>query len=146
MTWSGMRKKLEQEYLADCLRGRLQYFATHYREGHDDCGRATIRLDGKEILQGNWFQCAKYGWDLPDDKLLGLGAFDHGSFMRAFREFDNQSIEDSLKSEDLLVRIFAILDRRVGKRRLSQMKESIHNEPENFQAFYMIRMEAENLL
>lgn len=66
--------------------------------------------------------------------------------MRAFREFDNQSIEDSLKSEDLLVRIFAILDRRVGKRRLSQMKESIHNEPENFQAFYMIRMEAENLL
>ena len=141
-----MRKKLEQEYLADCLRGRIQYYVTHYREAHDATGRASIRLDGKEILQGNWFKSAKYGWPLLNDKLLDLGAFDQGSFNRAFQEFDNQSIEESLESEDLLVRIFAILDRRVGKRRLSQMKESIQNEPKNFQAFYMIRMEAENLL
>lgn len=143
-----MRRKLEQEYLADCLHGRIQYFVTRYRESHDSVGRASIRLDGKEILKGNYFN-TWYSWYYQDyvidDKKLNLGAFDEGDFYRAFQEFDNQSIEESLKSEDMLVRIFAILDRRVGKRRLLQMREKIENEPKNFQLFYAIRMEAEGL-
>ena len=36
----------------------------------------------------------------------------------AFGILDNQSIEKSLVSENPLVRIFALLDRRLGKRRL----------------------------
>ena len=31
-TWSGIKAKLENEYLAESLRGRIQYFATTYRE------------------------------------------------------------------------------------------------------------------
>lgn len=147
VTWSEMRKKLEQEYLADCLRGRIQYFITHYRKDHDDGGRACIRLDGEEILCGDWFAACRHCWPSAlDDELLDLGAFDHGSFKCAFRRFDNQSIEESLQSDDLLIRIFAILDRRVGKRRLEQMRKSIQEEPAHFQAFYMLRMEAEGLL
>ena len=55
VTWSGMRKKLEQEYLADCLKGRIQYYVTAYRKSADEEGRAAIRLDGKEILKGSYF-------------------------------------------------------------------------------------------
>ena len=54
-------------------------------------------------------------------------------------------IEESLKCENLLVRIFAILDRRIGKRKLIAMKETISNEPETFREFYSIRADAENL-
>ena len=63
----------------------------------------------------------------------------------SFKEFDNQSIEDSLKSDNLLVRIFAIIDRRIGKRRLVKMRNEIENEPEIFQFFYNVRVEAEQI-
>ena len=72
--------------------------------------------------------------------------FDQNSFYNAFAEFDNQDIETSLKSENLIVRIFAVLDRRVGKRRLVLMKETIAGEPATFQEFYAIRAKAEGLL
>lgn len=80
-----------------------------------------------------------------DDTALRLGVFDQRCFYRAFDEFDNQSIEKSLKSENLLVRIFAILDRRVGKRKLKEIQENILDEPVTFQEFYAIRVNAEKI-
>lgn len=70
----------------------------------------------------------------------------YNPFYNAFAEFDQQSIEMSLKSENLIVRIFAVLDRRVGKRRLALMKETIADEPDTFREFYAIRMKAEGLV
>ena len=147
-TWSGIRNKLEKEYLAESLRGRIQYFATSYRESHDQLGRAAIRFDDIEILSGSYF-LKNFNSDrnpyFMDDYALKTGGFYIGDFSFAFHEFDNQSIEDSLKSENLLVRIFAILDKRVGKRRLIAMREGITEEPETFQRFYAIRLEAEGI-
>ena len=146
-TWNGMRNKLEKDYLAECLRGHIQYYATTYQKSHDCEGRAAIRLDGKEILKGNFFNICVNGESLlVDETALEQGAFDQRSFYDAFHEFDNQSIEDSLRSENLLVRVFGILDRRIGKRRLIAMKDRILEEPETFQVFYAIRAKAENLL
>ena len=65
-----------------------------------------------------------------DDVAIKLGIFDQRCFYNAFAEFDNQDIETSLKSENLIVKIFAVLDRRVGKRRLKIMKETIMDEPD----------------
>ena len=142
-TWSGIRKKLETEYLAQSLRGRIQYYATSYSRSPDHEGRAAIRYDGKEILKGcywnNWVKASLFPKDekydkrmsaemaYMDDTALKLGVFDQRCFYKAFAEFDNQSIETSLKSDDLIVRIFAVLDRRIGKRRLELMKETIVN-------------------
>ena len=160
-TWSGIRKRLESDYLAECLRGRIQYFATTYRESHDQEGRAAILLDGKEVISGGYYKHCTVSHLFPkDDKYekrirqefafiydtaLKLGVFDQSCFYCAFSEFDNQSIEESLNSEDLIVRIFAILDRRVGKRRLIAMKNGILKEPEVFQLFYEIRVKAEGI-
>lgn len=47
-TWSGLRKELEQDRLCPALRGRVQYFATHYHGAPDDYGRVCVRVDGKE--------------------------------------------------------------------------------------------------
>lgn len=161
-TWSKMRTKLENEYLADSLKGRIRYFATTYRESHDREGRAAILLDGKEIISGSYYEQWSKAHLLPkdetleqrlrsefpfmDDTALKYGQFDQRCFYSAFQEFDNQSIEESLKSNNLLIRIFAILDRRVGKKTLNRIKETIDSEPDVFIIFFTIRMKAEGLI
>ena len=77
---------------------------------------------------------------------LNDGCFDNSFFYEAFHEFDNQSIEKSLVSENPLVRIFALLDRRLGKRRLLALEESMEQELDWVRAFYVIRMQAEGLM
>ena len=39
-TWSGIRNKLESDYLCPALRGHIQYFATSYSKSADHEGRA----------------------------------------------------------------------------------------------------------
>ena len=142
-TWSGIRHKLETEYLAISLRGHIQYFVTTYSKSPDHEGRAAIRYNGKEIIKGNyWNQYVKAhlfpkddtyerrmheGFPFIDNTALELGVFDQRCFYQAFDEFENQNIDKSLVSDNLIVRIFAVLDRRVGKRRLISMRNFIHS-------------------
>ena len=147
-TWSAIRDKLENEYLAESLCGHIRYFATTYRESHDREGRAAIYYDGQEVIAGDYYHkdhSVDCDTNIETDEAIRKGAFDQASFYAAFHDFDNQSIEESLKSSNLLIRIFALLDRRVGKRRLLAMKEQMPQEPETVQTFYRIRMEAERL-
>lgn len=48
-TWSGIRHKLENDYLCTALRGRIQYYAISHSKSADHEGRAAIRLDGEEV-------------------------------------------------------------------------------------------------
>ena len=75
---------------------------------------------------------------------------------RAFApcEFTNQRtsfvlffcyIAVSVTSEDPLVRLLAILDKRVGKRKLQKLIPTISSQPEWLREFYYIRMESENI-
>lgn len=160
-TWSKIKSKLENEYLADSLKGRIHYFATSYNKYPDHEGRAAILLDGKQIVSGSyceqWSKAQllprdetletrlRYEFPYMDNTAVKYGQFDQRCFYSSFYEFDNQSIEKSLYSENMLIRIFAILDRRIGKRRLRNLKETISSEPDIFQLFYNIRIEAEGI-
>ena len=44
-----------------------------------------------------------------------------------------------------MVRIFAVLDRRLGKRRLLLLAETIEEQPETFREFFAIRAQAEGI-
>lgn len=67
--WSGIRKKLESEYLEECLNGHIQYFATSYSKCPDHEGRAAIMLDEKEIIPGgNYNNWAKVSLFPKDEK------------------------------------------------------------------------------
>ena len=165
-TWSGMRNKLENDYLCPALRGRIQYFATSYSKSADHEGRAAIRMDDVEVLRSNYYAYEQHYWNryqalrregvgevdpkapfrLAHEGTLNDGCFDNGFFYEAFHEFDNQSIEKSLVSRNPLVRIFALLDRRLGKRRLLPLEESMEQELDGVRAFYVIRMQAEGLM
>ena len=166
-TWSGIRKKLEQDYLCQSLQGRIQYFVTTYSKSADHEGRAAIRLDGVEVLRSNYFNYFENVWskftqlrsttmkdydsakeaiNLSHAFALDQGTFDQKVFYQSFAIFDNQRVEKSLVSENTLVRIFALLDRRLGKRRLLALEESMKQELDWVRAFYVIRMQAEGLM
>ena len=61
-------------------------------------------------------------------------------------EFDNQIIDKSLVSDNLICTYFCkFLNRRIGKRRLISMKDFMEEEPPVFQEFYAIRIHHEGL-
>lgn len=161
--WSGIRKKLETDYLCPALRERVRYFATTYRKSHDQEGRAAILVDGVEVLKSNYFTYSCVLWkrarDYRDEQglnwreaylkadktVLDDSLFDQRDFYIAFQKFDNQSIESSLTDANPIVRIFALLDRRLGKRRLATLEETMEKELDWVRPFYRLRMEAEGL-
>ena len=163
MPWTKIKHRLENECLAPSLRGQITYFATSYSKCPDHEGRAAILLDGEEILEGSYREQwsikkisqfpkdekyekrLKCEFPYMDDTALKLGQFDQRQFYIAYHEFIAQSIEDSLESENMLVRIFAVLDKRVGKRRLEKMKETAKDTGDVFSLFLKIRCEAEGI-
>lgn len=49
-------------------------------------------------------------------------------------------------SENPVIRMFAVLDRRVGKRTLERMKQELELQPDWLQRIYRLRLEAEKIL
>ena len=165
-SWSAMRKILEQENICESLKGRIQYFATCYRKSHDELGRVAIRLDGNEI-----FKSCYYDYDIKRhevwDKInasknrrtsysesaeeieIGVlveGAFSQHGFYDAFHIYTNSNISDSLKCSNPVVRLFAVLDKRVGKRKLKNLLSEIETQPEWLQIFYKLRLEVDGII
>lgn len=62
LTWSGMRNKLENDYLYLALRGHIQYFVTSYSKSADHGGRAAIRMDGVEVLRSKYYTYFENVW------------------------------------------------------------------------------------
>ena len=63
-------------------------------------------------------------------------------FLSAVLEFHNLSIQDALNSEDYIIKILAILDKRVGKRTLQKIRdaEEYKKYPEWVRQFYELRL------
>ena len=54
-----------------------------------------------------------------------------------------KDIQAGITSPNPLVRMFAILDRRLGKRTLIKIKEEINTQPQWLQELYILRLKAE---
>jgi len=67
-SWSKTRKILEEEMLCDSLKGRVQYFLTHYHDAPDQYGRFCIRVDGKEYVHANPYN-ERYSFE--EEKKIG---------------------------------------------------------------------------
>lgn len=165
-SWSGMRKYLEQEMLAIPLHGRVRYNCTRY-VGMENCHIFEVYIDDILIKQFSWetvnsyfisqklasneepFGIQEY-WQafwtlLAEIPLNERTEYTDDEFCEALTAYRNQPIQESLASNDPMVRMFAILDRRVGKRTLERLKEKVAVQPAWLQAFYMLRLEAEQI-
>ncbi len=157
-SWSGLKKQLN-ECLCDPLKNRVSYFLTRYHEVHNSYGRASIKLDGKELVVFSWIDMYKQERDtherwketgVYDSDALELknkwekeGTLSEWDFLQAATDFLQMPIADALTCDNCLIRIFAILDRRVGSRTIKQIQDSeiYKTYPEWVQQFYTLRFE-----
>lgn len=158
-SWSGLNRQL-QATLCDALKGRVSYFLTRYHTVHDAYGRAAIRLDGRELVVFSWVETYRQERDLaaryaPDGGKswhelatelkprwdLG-GTYSEMDFLDAALRFRKMRIRDALESENCIIRILAILDRRVGKRTLAKLRARGEYEccPDWVRQFYRLRL------
>ena len=67
------------------------------------------------------------------------------NFIDSLTVFLKTNIAVSLHSDNYLLRAFAYMDRRVGKRTLSKVKDEVEALPEWVKQFYRIRCEADSV-
>lgn len=163
-SWSGMRKYLEDEMLTPTLRGRVRYNCTRY-VGMDNCHVFGVYLDGSLVKRFSWETVNDWliengrrekGYGLQDywsgffDLLAAVPpesrtAYTDEEFCEALEIYRNQPIADSICAANPIVRMFALLDRRVGKRRLFTMQDALYKDPAWLARFYALRIEAEKI-
>lgn len=161
-SWSGMRKYLEQEMLAECLHGRVKYICTTYT-GMEGFRIFEIFIDGKcakrfswetvntyfinnGFKQNNdphgymeyWDEFIELKWQIP---LMERTEYTDEEFCEALEKYRNQDVQTSIHSENPIVRMFALLDRRVGRRTLESLEDSLKEQPQWIEQFYRLRID-----
>ncbi|MBK8983879.1 MAG: hypothetical protein IPM38_16565 [Ignavibacteria bacterium] len=139
MKWSKLKKTIENNF-AVSVSGRVNIFVTRYTSGSFFMVRGWITIDKAEIANFSTSDnFRKFEWDTPDiDKRIPAeertegnavekGEFSRADFLDACREFSSMKIDEALKSDNPVIRSFAMLDRRLGKRRLKLIdSENLH--------------------
>ncbi len=143
-------KQLMEARLAGSLVGRLELHSTRYRWTRNEDGRIWITFDKQEVASfAFWsFHNERYrlarqirqinrttdysdlvqreGYYRAEKEAIEIahreGFFDQDEFIAALHRYLSLSIDDALRSEDVLIRAVAMLDRRLGKRRLRTMR------------------------
>jgi len=166
-SWSGMRNYLERDMLANSLHGRIRYGCTSY-VGMDGFHIFEVCIDGEQIKRfsletvNTYFINNGYTknstpsgigeywaefWTLMDKYPINLRTeYTDEEFCEALEAYRNQSIQESIFSKNPIVRMFAVLDRRVGKRTLQKLYDTIERLPEWLQFFCLLRLKAEELI
>jgi hypothetical protein len=80
---------------------------------------------------------------IAHEELASEGKFNQYTFYESLDEYCNNSIDQSLVSDNLLIRCLAMLDPRLGKRRLRSI--DLSKESEKVVDFFRIRRECEGL-
>ena len=148
-SWSGMKKYLEQEMLCPALRGRVSYDLTRFRSAGDEGTVFTVCLDGQPVKQFGFQLAAKalreqgfdirHAWDVPFDQ---RDEYTDDEFAEALKTYRNQPIGASTDSKNPIVRMFAMVDRRVGARTLTRLQETIHEQPQWLKRLFEARVAA----
>lgn len=162
-SWSGLNKQLNT-FLCEDLKGRIDYFLTRYHEVHNSYGRAAIRLDGIEIAGFTWMDGYRQEadinemwkengiWDFENSELKEKwnenGIYSEGDFLKAAVDFINMPLKEALISDNYIIRIFAIMDRRLGKKTCMDIAQGgeYKSYPAWVRQFYELRLGEEKYL
>ena len=71
--------------------------------------------------------------------------YEDSEFSEALKRYRSQSIAESLASPNPIQRMFAIVDRRVSKRMLQRLRDSLLGQPDWLRRFYEARLMAEDI-
>lgn len=139
------------------MAGRVELRTTHYRHTHDSEGRGWITIDREEVhnfctltfwieqntlLEGirsannatdyrDPAQRAGYyhAYEQAEAILDQRGVRSQGWFENSLREYLSLTLEEALASANFLHRALAVIDKRLGKRRLKVLQLSQGEHP-----------------
>lgn len=139
MKWSKLKYNIESRF-ADSVRGRVEIFSTRYNKPNSSTGRGWITIDGVEIANfstmksGEIYRCVYHEATPTDCKthpavrmedrtpgaLIEEGEFSRFDLHNCCFDYLNLSIEEALDHPSPIVNFLAMLDGRLGKRRLTK--------------------------
>ena len=152
--WSKTKQALESR-LAEGLEGRISYHYDVYRT--NKCKEKpgwwttmhvlSIFVDGTPWFSSNpMFNREKYReYPMPPDEEIiretGLVACEWGRPATQYiHQFLNVlSIEEAITHDNYFIRLLAVLDSRLGKRKIRELVDNIANEPEWFRKWILLR-------
>lgn len=160
-SWSGLNKQLS-DFLCEPLKDKITYFLTRYHDVHNSYGRAAVLMDKTELVDFSWIE--GYEQEYAESRLYANGisrkereeilkaewdkncTYSEMDFLSAATEFLQMPISDALNSDNYIIRIFAILDKRVGSRTLQAIKSESSYEtlPDWVKQFYELRFSVSN--
>lgn len=145
MIWSKLRKKFKG-FITPELRERIDVFCTSYHDAHDDYGEAWITVDGEKVFGGGYYHWYMNPIPHADSKDFRIAYGFHPDYYRAHIESEevkenmdsgiqetshitrnignylNTPFEESLTANNPIFRAFAMMDRRLGKRRFDAIQ------------------------
>lgn len=171
MRWSKLKQRVEDQ-MADSLQHRVEVHAARYRNADDGDGRLWFTVDKQEVASMCDFrfrikhheiaeelrtvagatdyhdptQRKQYyaAYDEAETILHRDGVFGRGESNRILWDYLSLSIDNAVLSDNVLIRAFAMLDSRLGKRRLRTLHLSDDEHP-LVRQFYALRCEAEGI-
>ena len=146
MQWSKLKSRVKN-FICPELRERIDFHLTSYRASHDGADKVWITIDGERIFSCKhypyeWAEASAYRGGLKADEIKSAlreaEIYSPADFGEAMRAYLDMPIDAALKSSDNLVQAFAVVDRRVGRKRLEKLDLSI-SEHSLVRAFYQLR-------
>jgi hypothetical protein len=156
MQWSKLKKQVESRF-ASSMAGRVELRTTNYRHTHDSEGRGWITIDKEEVhnfctfkfwieqnalLEGirsannvtNYRDPAQragyyHAYEQAEAILDQRGVRSQGWFEESLRDYLSLTLEEGLASTNFLHRALAVIDKRLGKRRLKVLQLSPGEHP-----------------
>ena len=146
--WSKTKQALESR-LAEGLKGRVAYnYAVHRMDGKcpTECQVLSILVDGESWFHTNqrfWIEKYKTRPEPEDIDIIretGLVENYWGGVMEHVHQYLNVlSIEEAIAHENYFIRLLAVLDARLGKRKIRELAANVANEPEWFRKWILLR-------
>ena len=171
-SWGNLKKQM-QDLLCTSLQNKITYFYTRYHKQRGSFGRASINCDKQELISFSWDIGLDIQWadeyktilsekdsqkfgniremqrqiheTLMREKWMPNGTLYHMDFLHAVLKYLQTDVISALHSDNYLLRIFAYMDRRIGKRTLVKIKDEVEILPDWVKKFYKLRCEAEGL-
>ena len=127
--------------LCPALRGRVTYDFTWYPKLGGCSAVFTVCLDGRAVKKfGYCYAAIQYVDDIDHIPISQRDVYTDWDFSEALEQYRHQPIAASLASQNPIVRMFAIVDRRVGRRALDKIRDTLLDQPDWLRPFYEARL------
>lgn len=144
MQWSRLKKMLESRFCA-AFRGRVQIHMARYTHDEEE-GRLWMVLEKQEIFSvGDSLSPSRPAWYCKWGCVYYNASWGRSELEHYLLPYLQLSIEEALESPNEFTKALAMLDKRLGKRRLKALAEPMENEALLVRHFYMLRCQAEKL-